>query len=186
MNDPRIFTWIVYGTWVLVVLYLIAAGRNVKRDTQVDLGQSFGLMYALIAAFALPYVPILSFVNYAPVSVPLNVVGLIVFFAGAAFFVAARQQLGRNWSQVVASKEEQALVTSGPYGVVRHPMYFGGTVMCLGAAIVVGGAFACMLVTLLPIFIWRVGAEDRLMTQQFPSAYPTYMHRTKGLIPLVW
>lgn len=186
MSNPQLLNWVIYGTWALVVLYLIVAGRNVKRDTQVDLGQSFGLMYALVAAFALPYVPILSFVNYAPVSLPLSIVGLVVFFAGAAFFVAARQQLGRNWSQVVASKEEQALVTSGPYAVVRHPMYFGGTVMCLGAAIVVGGAFLCMLVTLLPIFIWRVGAEDKLMTQQFPADYPKYMQRTKALIPLVW
>ena len=50
--------------------------------------------------------------------------------------------------------------------------------MCLGAAIVVGGPFLCMLMTLLPIFLWRVGAEDKLMTREFPTQYPGYMQHT--------
>jgi protein-S-isoprenylcysteine O-methyltransferase Ste14 len=161
-------------------------GRNVKRDEEVDLGQSFGLMYALIAAFALPYVPIFSFVNYAPVSPELSMIGLVIFGIGAVFFVAARKTLGRNWSQTVSAKEQQELITSGPYHVVRHPMYSAGLLACLGSAIVAGGPFVFMLVTLLPIFLWRVGAEDKLMSAQFPNQYPEYMRRTKALIPFVW
>src|SRR5262245_40751110 len=135
---PNIFGWIVYSGWALLVLYLTAAGFKAKRDTEPDLGQSLGLLYALLLAFALPYVPLFSFVNYAPVGTALGTVGLAVFFVGMAFFVAARQELGRNWSQTVSPKQEQELVTAGPYHVVRHPMYAGGVVMCLGAAIVVG------------------------------------------------
>jgi protein-S-isoprenylcysteine O-methyltransferase Ste14 len=184
--NPNVFSWLVYAGWAVLVLYLIVAGHNVKRDEEVDLGQSFGLMYALIAAFALPYVPIFSFVNWAPVPTPIAVVGLLIFALGIVFFVAARQELGRNWSQTVSAKENQELVTRGPYALVRHPMYFGGLVACLGAAMVVGGAFVFMLITLLPIFIWRVGAEDKLMTHQFPTQYPAYIQHTKALIPWVW
>jgi protein-S-isoprenylcysteine O-methyltransferase Ste14 len=184
--DPTIFSWIVYGGWALLVLYLTVAGFKAKRDTEPDLGQSFGLMYALLLAFALPYVPLFSFVDYAPVGTALSIVGLAVFFIGMAFFVAARQELGRNWSQTVSTKHEQELVTAGPYHLVRHPMYGGGIVMCLGAAIVVGGPFLCMLFTLLPIFLWRVTAEDKLMTHAFPTQYPSYMQHTRALIPFVW
>ena len=74
--DPTFFSWIVYGGWALLVLYLTVAGFRAKRDTQPDLGQSFGLMYALLLAFALPYVPLFSVVNYAPVGTPLSIVGL--------------------------------------------------------------------------------------------------------------
>jgi protein-S-isoprenylcysteine O-methyltransferase Ste14 len=184
--NPSVFGWLVYAGWGLLVLYLIVVGRNARPDTEPDLGQSFGLMYALIAAFALPYVPIFNFVNYAPVSTPLSIVGLLVFAAGLAFFIAARQTLGRNWSQTVSAKQDQELVTSGPYRYVRHPMYAAGLLACIGAAIVVGGAFVFMLITLLPIFIWRIGAEDKLMTEQFPTRYASYMQRTKSLIPFVW
>jgi len=184
--NPSVYSWLVYAGWGALVIHLIVAGRNVKRDEQVDLGQSFGLMYALIAAFALPYVPIFAFVNWAPVSTALSIIGLLIFVVGIGFFIAARQTLGRNWSQTVSAKQDPQLVTDGPYHYVRHPMYGAGLIACAGAAIVVGGAFVFMLITLLPIFLWRVGAEDRLMTQQFPSHYPDYMRHTKRLIPFVW
>jgi protein-S-isoprenylcysteine O-methyltransferase Ste14 len=184
--DPHVFSWIVYGGWVLLVLYLTVAGLRAKRDTEPDLGQSFGLMYALLLAIALPYVPLFSFVNYAPVGTALSIVGLAVFFVGMAVFVVARQELGRNWSQTVSTKQQQELVTAGPYHVVRHPMYAGGVVMCLGSAIVVGGPFLCLLFTLVPIFLWRVGAEDKLLTHEFPTQYPGYMQHTRALIPFVW
>jgi protein-S-isoprenylcysteine O-methyltransferase Ste14 len=184
--DPAVFSWLIYAGWALLIVYLIVAGRNAKRDEEVDLGQSFGLLYALIAAFALPYVPIFGFVNWAPVGTWLSIVGLVIFAAGIVCFVAARQELGRNWSQTVSAKHEHELVTSGPYRYVRHPMYGAGLVACVGAAIVVGGPFVFMILTLLPIFLWRVGAEDKLMTAQFPTQYPEYMQHTRALIPFVW
>jgi protein-S-isoprenylcysteine O-methyltransferase Ste14 len=184
--NPNLYSWLVYAGWAALVIYLSVAGRNAKRDEEVDLGQSFGLMYALIASFALPYVPIFSFVNWAPVSTGLNLVGLVIFVVGIVFFVAARQTLGRNWSQTVSAKQDQQLVTDGPYHYVRHPMYAAGLVACVGAAIIVGGAFVFMLITLMPIFLWRVGAEDKLMTEQFPTLYPDYMRHTRRLIPFVW
>ena len=184
--SPAVFGWLVYAGWALLVGYLIVAGRHAKRDEAVDLGQSFGLLYALIASFALPYVLLFGFVNWAPVSPWLGLVGLLVFAVGTAGFIAARQALGRNWSQTVAAKQEPELVTSGPYRYVRHPMYGAGLVAGIGAAIVVGGPFVFLVLTLLPIFLWRVGAEDQLLAKQFPAQYPAYRQRTKALLPFVW
>jgi protein-S-isoprenylcysteine O-methyltransferase Ste14 len=65
-------------------------------------------------------------------------------------------------------------------------MYTGGVIACLGSAIVAGGAFIFLLVFLTPLFLWRVGAEDKLMAQQFPNEYPEYKQRTKALIPFGW
>ncbi len=110
--------------------------------------QSFGLLFAIIAAFLLPYLPIFHFVNFAPVNPVLSSVGLILNVAGMAFLVWARQRLGRNWSQTVSAKEEPELVTSGPYRYIRHPMYTGGFIACLGSAIVAGGAFVFLLLFL--------------------------------------
>ena len=103
-----------------------------------------------------------------------------------AILVWARQTLRSNWSQTVSAKEEQELVTFGPYRYVRHPMYAGGLVACIASAIVAGGPFIFLLVLLGSLFLWRVGAEDKLMEQQFPKEYPDYRNRTKALIPFVW
>jgi len=68
---------------------------------------------------------------------------------------------------------------------VRHPIYAGGLAAAFGSAIVCGGAWIFLLVILGAIFLYRVGAEDRLMEQQFPNEYPAYKKRTKALIPFV-
>jgi protein-S-isoprenylcysteine O-methyltransferase Ste14 len=172
--------------WLLLVVYLTVSAIGVKRETQGHILQSFGLLFAIIAAFLLPHLPIFSFVNYAPVGPVLSSIGLILTVAGMAFLVWGRQSLGRNWSQTVAVKQGHELVTSGPYRLVRHPMYAGGLLACIGSAIVAGGPWVFLLLILGALFLWRVRAEDRLMEQQFPDDYPAYERRTKALIPFVW
>lgn len=183
---PGISAWIIYLLWLGAVVYLTAASVGVKRDTRSHLGQSFGLLFAIIAAFLLPHVPALGFVNFAPVHPVLGAIGVVMCAAGLGCLVVARQELGRNWSQTVSAKEDHELITSGPYRYVRHPMYTGGLLACLGSAITCGGPFVFLLLLLGALFLWRVGAEDRLMVRQFPDAYPDYMRRTKALIPFVW
>src|SRR5262249_23537217 len=120
--------WIIYGLWVLLALYLTISAISAKRDTQRHLLQSFGILFAMIAAFALPHLEIFRFVNFAPVSPVLSSAGVIITVTGMAMFVWARQTLGRNWSQTVSAKEGHELITSGPYRYVRHPMYSSGLI----------------------------------------------------------
>ena len=184
--NTSIFIWLIYALWLTLVAYLTVAAIDVKREPQGHLGQSLGLMFSMIAAFLLPHLPIFHFVNFAPVNPVVSSIGLILCVAGMAFLVWARQRLGKNWSQTVSVKIGHELATSGPYSYVRHPMYTGGLIACIGSAIVAGGAFIFLLIILGALFIWRVGAEDRLMTQLFPNEYPDYKKRTKALIPFVW
>jgi len=167
-------------------MYLTISGLSVKRDTERHLGQSFGLLFAIIVSFLLPHVPIFRFLNFVPLNPIASVVGVILCVGGTVLLVWARQKLDRNWSQTVSAKEGHELVTSGPYRCIRHPMYAGGLVAAIGSAIVCGGAWIFLLILLSALFLWRVGAEDKLMAQQFPNEYPEYRRRTKKLIPFVW
>jgi protein-S-isoprenylcysteine O-methyltransferase len=184
--NPSIFIWIIYALWLILIAYLVVAAIGTKRDTEQHALQSIGLTLAIVAAFLLPYLPIFNFLDFAPVSPAMSVIAIMVCVAGMAYFVWARQHLGRNWSQTVSAKEGHELISSGPYRYIRHPMYTGGLVACFGSAIVCGGAWIFLLVILSGIFLWRVGAEDRLMEQQFPDEYPNYKRRTNALIPFVW
>jgi protein-S-isoprenylcysteine O-methyltransferase Ste14 len=183
--DAEISCWLIDGLWIILVVYLTVTAIGVKRDTQRHLGQSLGLTLAIILAFLLPRLSIFQFVNFGPVGPVLGVVGIIVCIAGMAVLVWARQTLGRNWSQTVAVKEDHELVTSGPYHYVRHPMYSGGLLAAIGSALVCGGPWIFLLIILGALFLWRVGAEDRLMAQEFPNEYPEYKKRTNALIPFV-
>ena len=56
--------------------------------------------------------------------------GLLMVVAGLAFAVWARVHLGRNWSGTVTVKENHELIRSGPYAIVRHPIYTGLLLAC--------------------------------------------------------
>jgi protein-S-isoprenylcysteine O-methyltransferase Ste14 len=181
-----VFVWFIYAAWLLLIVYLIVSAIGVKRDTEEHMPQRLALMVAMIVAFLLPHLPMFRFVDFAPVNAVLSSIGVIATVAGMALLIWARQSLGSNWSQIVSAKQGHELVTSGPYRTVRHPMYTGGLIACIGSAIVVGGGFVFLLILLGLIFLWRVGAEDRLLAQQFPDEFPDYARRTKALIPFVW
>jgi protein-S-isoprenylcysteine O-methyltransferase len=179
------FVYIIYALWLALVVYLTDSALGVKREPETHLGQSIGLLFAIIVAFVLPHLPVFSFVNFAPVNAVASTLGVVLCVAGMAFLVWARKHLGRNCSQTVAVKEGHELVTSGPYRYVRHPMYAGGLLAAIGSAITAGGVWVFTLIILGALFLWRVGAEDRLMERQFPNEYPDYKRRTKALIPFV-
>lgn len=100
-----IFVRMIYVLWALQTAYLTATAFGAKRDAQLHLGQSFGLLFGLIAAFVLPRQRSLRFVNFAPVNGGVSLVGVIVCMAGMCFLVWGRQTLGKNWSQTVSSNK---------------------------------------------------------------------------------
>jgi protein-S-isoprenylcysteine O-methyltransferase Ste14 len=184
-NEPVNLHLARYGMWLAVLIYLTIAAKGVKQDTSGSVGQRLGIMFGMIAAVGLPFLPVFRFLNFTP-GLVVGSIGLTICITGWVFFVWARQNLGRNWSGNVSIQEGQELITSGPYRYLRHPMYSGGLVACIGSAIVVGGLFIFLLVILTPVFVWRTSTEDTLMEQQFPREYTAYKKRTKALIPFVW
>jgi protein-S-isoprenylcysteine O-methyltransferase Ste14 len=107
--------WLIYALWLILIVYLTVSAIGVKEDTETHFGQSLGLMFAIIAAFWLPRLPMFAFVHFAPVNASLSSIGVMLCIGGMLILVWARQHLGRNWSQTVANKVGHELVTSGPY-----------------------------------------------------------------------
>ena len=177
--SPSIFIWIINALWLILVVYLdrfrdrCEAGHSTPfvAEAQPYLGD-----YHRICASASADIPVRHF--FAPINPAISVFGVLLCVAGMAFLVWGRHHLGRNWSQTVAIKEEHELVSSDCNCYVRHPMYTGGLVACIGSAIAAGGAWMFVLLILGTIFLWRVGAEDKLMAKQFPNEYPDYKKRT--------
>jgi protein-S-isoprenylcysteine O-methyltransferase Ste14 len=92
--------------------------------------------------------------------------------------------LGRRFSGLVAIQPGHTLVTSGVYGVIRHPSYLGLLVNALGWALAFrSGVGVLLTVLLVPPLLARIRAEERLLRDQFGGEYETYCRRTWRLIP---
>jgi protein-S-isoprenylcysteine O-methyltransferase Ste14 len=85
----------------------------------------------------------------------------------------------------MTEKAEPELVTSGPYRLVRHPIYSGLLVAVLGTALVTNLLGLGIVVVMTGYFYYCASVEETNLTATFPIAYPAYRARTKMLIPYV-
>jgi len=114
-------------------------------------------------------------------------VGLAITVIGLGFAVWARLHIGRNWDALVALKENHQLVRTGPYAIVRHPIYSGFISATLGTAIAqgdVGGLISTALIAIAWGYKSRV--EEAFMIEAFGAEYEQYRREVKALIPFVW
>jgi protein-S-isoprenylcysteine O-methyltransferase Ste14 len=99
----------------------------------------------------------------------------------------ARRRLGRNWSGAIAANVDHQLVRSGPYRLVRHPIYGAILGMYLGAALVSGDVHALAGLSLASAAYWRkIRLEERRLRDLFGPAYADYQRTTWALIPAVF
>jgi protein-S-isoprenylcysteine O-methyltransferase Ste14 len=113
-------------------------------------------------------------------------IGLVLFAAGLAFAIWARVHIGRNWGTPMTQKEEPELVTSGPYRLVRHPIYSGILVGGIGTAFAISWLWLVAVGLAAAFFIYSATVEERYLTEQFPDAYPAYKSSSKMLVPFVF
>jgi protein-S-isoprenylcysteine O-methyltransferase Ste14 len=81
----------------------------------------------------------------------------------------------------------QKVISTGPYALVRHPMYAGAFVLLLGIPIALGSWWSVLIiVAIMPALIWRLFDEEKFLTRNLPG-YVEYQKTVRyRLIPLVW
>jgi protein-S-isoprenylcysteine O-methyltransferase Ste14 len=138
---------------------------------------AFGLFFAALVMF--------SRSSEAFLALPLAVSGCLLALAGAALVLRSRAELGSAWSLV--PRASQSLVTTGPYRLVRHPIYLGLVLVAVGEALAFGCLPALLIVlsAILPTFVWRARAEETLLSRTLSQHYTVYRQRTKMIIPHV-
>jgi protein-S-isoprenylcysteine O-methyltransferase Ste14 len=113
-------------------------------------------------------------------------IGLVLFALGLGFAIWARLHIGRNWGTPMTQKENPELVTSGPYHLVRHPIYSGILVAGVGTAIALSWLWLIAVGLVGAYFIYSATVEERFMGEQFPDTYPAYKGSTKMLVPFIF
>jgi protein-S-isoprenylcysteine O-methyltransferase Ste14 len=90
-------------------------------------------------------------------------------------------------AQTVEVEAGQKVISTGPYALVRHPMYVGGLVFILGIPLSLGSWWGLFIVVLFtPVMVWRILDEEKLLAKDLPG-YAEYRNRVKyRLVPSVW
>ena len=90
-------------------------------------------------------------------------------------------------SATIELAPEQKVISTGPYALIRHPMYFGGLVMFVGIPLSLGSWWGLFVIVLMmPALIWRLLDEEKFLAKNLPG-YSEYQNKvTHRLVPFVW
>ena len=164
--------------WIAFISYWSAAAKNAaptessesaaSRRTHVRL-----LNTAFVFLFFLP-VSVLG-LRFVPDSPWLVALGLGIQVGAGLLGVSARRHLGRNWSGRIAIAQNHQLVTTGPYRVLRHPIYVAMIGMFAGSAIAIGKWHAVVGVALIVLaYARKIPSEEQSLRGVFGPAYEEY------------
>jgi protein-S-isoprenylcysteine O-methyltransferase Ste14 len=120
------------------------------------------------------------------VSDAVSVLGLVLVGAGLTIAMLVTIQNGYAAANVRVESGQQ-LLSTGWYGFVRHPMYFGNVVLMVGIPLALGSYWGLLIVVAcLAVLAFRINDEEELLTQQL-AGYREYMQKVHyRLVPYVW
>jgi protein-S-isoprenylcysteine O-methyltransferase Ste14 len=177
--------------WILFLLYWQIKAVNTKATQRLEPAASrilrvfiFVIAIALLSTTRVP-LPWL-YLQLWPVGLWPFWLGAGVTIAGLLFAIWAREHLGRNWSRSVTIKQDHELITTGPYAVVRHPIYTGILTGFLGTAVAISQVRGLIVVVLIFLAFWiKLRLEEQWMRSQFGEVYESYAHQTAALVPYI-
>ncbi len=177
--------------WIAWVVYWLVAARDTKRTRwrQSPGSESLHGIPLLICTLLWLAPRWQPAALTAPLWSPgptLPLIGTVMVAAGIGYACWARVHLGRNWSSKVVVKQDHALIRTGPYRLVRHPIYSGMLLALLGSAVAFGEwrGFLALLSALIGV-LFRVYAEETRMSETFPE-YADYKRHSSALVPGVF
>src|SRR5574341_614278 len=116
----------------------------------------------------------------------LRWVGVIMDVVSLAVWVWVQAALGSLWSAQLQLRDEHHLVTTGPYGSIRHPLYTAMMGMGIALALITANwIFAAFALIVIAGAVARVPREEQMMLDGFGDEYRQYMARTGRFLPRV-
>ena len=172
-------------TFMLVAQLSRIRGQARRGET---LARSRGLAHYVAYFFFVPYVVIGA--RPGPeldVPEPFQWVGLALVVLGIGFALWAIATLGRHYDLELEIHRDHELVRSGPYRLVRHPVYTGLGLHFIGACLATGDVvlIAGTLLATFPALYLRAKTEEGLLRERFGPAYDAYAREVGMLVPLL-
>jgi len=181
------YAYVILGVgwfaWIFRFL-LLSFKRKAERAAKVDRRARWGMPF-IVVAYALVWQG--SFWTRSPG--PWRIVtSALLFVVASALSWTSTRALGRHWRLDAGLNADHELVRSGPYRVVRHPIYTSIFCMLLGTGLLLAMPLPLLLPSILLLAIGteiRVRIEDRLLAARFGDQFLDYLRRVPAYIPFL-
>jgi protein-S-isoprenylcysteine O-methyltransferase Ste14 len=189
-----VYLFIFTGASLLTTLYLIrndpallerrmSGGPMAEKEP----AQKLIMLCTSIGFIALLVVPALDH-RFGWSTVPLDgVIAGDVLVAIGFYLISLVYRENTFTSATIEIAENQRVISTGPYAVVRHPMYASGSLYLLGTPLALGSYWGFLpIAAMMPFLIWRLIDEERFLARNLPG-YSEYQKRIRyRLVPFVW
>jgi protein-S-isoprenylcysteine O-methyltransferase Ste14 len=193
-----------WQAWVFIVVFMLSVSvvglyLALKDPALLERRQNFGpaaeqnaaqkiiISIAIIADLALLVFAALDHrFGWSPVPAFISLLGDLLVALGLLIDLIVFKENSYGASTVQAM-QGQTVVSTGPYALVRHPMYTGVLIMIAGVPIALGSWWGlAILVLTAPILAWRILDEEKLLSSELPG-YRDYTQRVRyRLVPYLW
>lgn len=168
---------------------LFRQGKDAKslERTVSDRGSSTLIVVLFWIVIILP--PLLNFLQVGQIAFSgIRWLGLLIMALGLGLRFWSMQVLGKYYTRTLRVAEKQAIVTQGPYRVIRHPGYLGTICVWIGFALAVGNWIATIILAILlfGVYGYRIHSEEVMLIDRFGNAYQEYRKRTWRLVPYIY
>jgi len=193
-----------WQAWVFIIVFMASANaigiylsikdpvllerrKNVGPAAEQTVTQKIIMSLTMMGVVAMLVFPALDHrFAWSPAPPYVSLAGdvLIAFSFLSYYFVFKENSYGGSTIEVV---EGQKVISTGPYALVRHPMYAGVLFMCIGVPLALGSWWGLTVVALItPVLIWRILDEEKLLKKDLPG-YSEYVQKVRyRLVPYIW
>jgi protein-S-isoprenylcysteine O-methyltransferase Ste14 len=198
----KIAFFVVFFSFAYVMTAYTKKSKARKEDTatrvQMHHEHEVPLLLKLRQVFGIPfYLGVLvwafapRFMEWSTIPFPLWVrwagiaLGLFAVFLNAWSHKTLSQKLGADFDPALRLLKVPALVTEGPYRIMRHPIYLAFLLMQVAVLLLTSNWFIgfCGLAIILSVIAIRVPEEEKMLIEQFGDEYRNYKNRTGSLLP---
>ncbi len=182
-----VFT-VSFWCWFLFEMWVFSRDRGSRGRGSLGSGRwlLIGIIVGITLGVNLPgLAPGLNISSNFPI---YFVIGIVLIWAGLLFRFWAIQALGSFFSTRLVIQDGHQLITTGPYRYIRNPAYTGALATFIGIGLAIGNwlSLGLLALTVIGLYVWRIQAEDKLLSAAFGPAYQEYKQKTWALIPFVW
>ncbi len=186
-----LYAWLIGALWLALIVYWVASAARLRRTSGTrwswwrEIAVRLGFFAFLVLALQLASLP--SVALYPPAGGwRLAFFGFVLCLGGIALAVLARAHLDRARDACASQAQSHALLSRGPYRLVRHPLYAGLLLAMVGSVLAQSLLWVLPLAVYGPLFLLSARREERRLREQFPESYPAYVARTKMLVPFLF
>jgi len=179
-----VLAWVVF--WAYWLISALRTRSPMKRQQSRGFWILFVLFWGFCVIYSVGFTPGFLVQKVIPDDLIIGLTCTIITLLGLGFAIWARVNLGKYWSSMPAIRVDHKLIRTGPYNIVRHPIYTGILFAVAGTAIMVGeplGIIAFFLI--LAAYLWKIWMEEKYLQEEFGEDYAKYKKEVPALIPFL-